>query len=303
MYTWGDDSQFNHGAQGDGTSGNIYHFPVQVGALTDWSVISGTRIGAIGAIKTGGTLWTWGANTNGALGLGDTTNRSSPVQVGALTTWSKISCNNHMLAIKTDGTLWAWGLNNKGQLGLGDVTARSSPVQVGALTDWAQVAAGSDFSLAVKTDGTLWSWGEGGQGQLASSGIADRSSPVQVGILTNWQYLAELPGSGTSALAVKTNGTLWAWGSNSSGQLGTSDTTNYSSPVQVGALTTWGPIVSIDLTSVALKTDGTIWAWGSNTNGSIGDGTTTNKSSPVQIGADVDWTYISTGSATTIGLK
>ncbi len=102
------------------------------------------------AIKTDGTLWAWGFNIVGNLGLGDTANRSSPVQVGALTTWASTACgSNHTLAIKTDGTLWAWGQNNEGQLGLGNTTDRSSPVQVGALTTWYSTAAKSTQNSAI----------------------------------------------------------------------------------------------------------------------------------------------------------
>ena len=101
-----------------------------------------------------GTLWAWGRNNYGELGLGDAANRSSPVQVGALTDWSAIGVGYcHSLAIKTDGTLWAWGSNGYGQLGLGDATNRSSPVQVGALTDWSAIGAGYYFSLATQVAG------------------------------------------------------------------------------------------------------------------------------------------------------
>ena len=97
------------------------------------------------------TLFAWGFNLSGRLGLGDVIDRSSPVQVGALTTWASASAGaSHSLAIKTDGTLWAWGLNTGGHLGLGDVIRRSSPVQVGALTTWASASAGASHSLAIR---------------------------------------------------------------------------------------------------------------------------------------------------------
>jgi alpha-tubulin suppressor-like RCC1 family protein len=110
---------------------------------------------------------------------------SSPVQVGALTTWSKVAAGNfHSLAIKTDGTLWSWGNNNYGQLGHG--SACSSPVQVGALTTWAIISAGAYYTLAVKTDGTLWAWGDNSDGQLGLGNQSQVNSPVQVGTKTNW---------------------------------------------------------------------------------------------------------------------
>lgn len=96
--------------------------------------------------------YSWGRNTVGQLGLGDTTSRSSPTQVGSLTTWSKVfsfSYNASCFAIKTDGTLWSWGYNAEGQLGDGSATGKSSPVQVGVLTNWLTTAAGGYQTLAI----------------------------------------------------------------------------------------------------------------------------------------------------------
>ena len=104
------------------------------------------------------TLWAWGRNVYGRLGLGDTVYRSSPVQVGALTTWASISIRGASLAVNNDGTLWSWGKNTFGQLGLGNTVYRSSPVQVGTLTTWSTTATGNGHVLAIKTNGTLGAW-------------------------------------------------------------------------------------------------------------------------------------------------
>jgi alpha-tubulin suppressor-like RCC1 family protein len=164
--------------------------PVQVGSLTNWRVVEGGGFAFSAAVKTDGSLWTWGDNTNGQLGLGNVVHRSSPVQVGSLIDWNSITCGHrHAVAIKTDGSLWTWGDNTYGQLGIGDVVPRSSPVQVGSLTTWAQVVAGMYYTVALKTDGTLWSWGENTHGQLGIGDVVHRSSPVQVGSLTVWKTL------------------------------------------------------------------------------------------------------------------
>src|SRR3989344_3820945 len=134
-------------------------------------------------------LWSWGRNPYGQLGLGSnyTISRSSPVQVGALATWSSVAGGYiHSLATKTDGTLWGWGMNNFGQLGLGDYIDRSSPVQVGTLATWSTVTAGKYHSLATKTDGTLWIWGRNIENHLGLGDTYHRPSPVQVGTLTTW---------------------------------------------------------------------------------------------------------------------
>ena len=105
------------------------------------------------AIKTNGTLWAWGRNQFGQLGLGvagNYVNRSSPIQVGALTDWSKVSASSYMCAaIKTNGSLWAWGQGSFGQLGQNNTNSLSSPVQVGAGTNWSQVSSGSTICLAI----------------------------------------------------------------------------------------------------------------------------------------------------------
>ena len=264
--------------------------PVQIGSFSNWSkVYCGTDHSL--SIKTDGTLWSWGRNGFGQLGQNDTTHRSSPAQVGSLTTWSQVAGgDSHSLALKTDGTLWCWGYNAYGQLGLGDRTYRSSPVQVGTLTNWSQVAGGFGHSLAIKTDGTLWSWGNNYPGQLGLGDITNRSSPVQVGSLTNWSQV--FSSNGSSSSAIKTDGTLWSWGSNSYGKLGLNDTTSRNSPVQVGTLTTWSQIACGYYHSLALKTDGTLWSWGGNSYGRLGLGDFTHRSSPAQIGSLTVWTKI-----------
>jgi alpha-tubulin suppressor-like RCC1 family protein len=240
LWMWGSDGD---GQLGNGTVAVSKSSPVQIGSLTNWAQVASGKANGF-AVKTDGTLWSWGIGTNGVLGDGTTVGKCSPVQIGSLTTWSKVSAGNYFcLAIKTDGTLWAWGKNSLyGNLGVGNQTDYSSPVQVGSLTDWSEVNCGSAFSAAIKTDGTLWMWGNGTSGQLGNGTTTEvNTSPIQVGSLTNWSKLC-IGGAGgnpQNSAAIKTDGTLWEWGRNDQGQLGQGDTTNTSSPVQVGSLTTW----------------------------------------------------------------
>ena len=138
-------------------------------------------------MKTDGTLWAWGYNNDGELGLGNNTNTNVPTQVGEGTSWASVATGAlHTLAVKTDGTLWAWGYNYSGQLGLGNNgrgTDKNVPTQVGEGTDWASVAAGASHTLAVNTDGTLWAWGYNNEGELGlgNNGLGtDKNVPTQV---------------------------------------------------------------------------------------------------------------------------
>jgi alpha-tubulin suppressor-like RCC1 family protein len=295
----------NFGDLGNGKAQNKTNY-TQLGSLTTWASLGkGRPPGYQFGIKTDGTLWAWGVNGNGSLGVNNTQVYSSPVQVGALTNWSKVSSGNgNILAIKTDGTLWAWGAGTFGQLGDNAAISRSSPIQVGALTTWTEAANGSQSCWAIKNDGTLWAWGRNGgtgSGTLGTNNLITYSSPVQIGSLTNWS--TNISASSYHCAAIKTDGTLWTWGWGVNGGLGQNNTTDYSSPVQVGALTDWSKVSCADFLTVAVKTNGTLWAWGSNGTGQLGDNTTITRSSPVQIGALTDWSDVAVNDNSVLALK
>lgn len=274
-----------------------YSAPVQVNG--SWLAISLTAYNSL-SLKTDNSMWSSGSNDTGQLGGG--LQRSSPAQIGALTTWVGVNIYSNNLsgsaiAVKNDGTLWAWGANDFGGLGTNNTTTYYSPVQVGALTNWKQavVGGGGSIGFGIKTDGTMWSWGSNASGILGindGSGSTRRSSPVQIGSSTDWSFVATGGGSG---YAIKTNGTMWAWGSNSNGALGINSSATQSAPIQIGALTTWKYVSAYDTTAVALKNDGSIWAWGYNTNGQLGQNNLIARSSPVQVGSYYYWNSASTG--------
>ncbi len=242
--------------QNEGTPAQ-YSSPVQVGSDTTWSSAAGGNFITLGR-KTDGTLWAWGYNGNGQLGLNapQNSNQSSPTQIPG-TNWSEQYCSNQNAcsAIKTDGTLWMWGRNHYGQLGINQpVNAhRSSPTQIPG-SNWAILARGTADQttnpIAIKTDGTLWSWGFNEEGQLGQNDTNERSSPVQVGTDTTWSTTIRPAGTGTSrlAFAIKSDNTLWVWGSNNGGGFGVGEkpaTLNYrSSPVQVPG-TTWNEVFAV----------------------------------------------------------
>ena len=302
LWVWGYNSD---GQLGDGTTDNISS-PLQiVTGSSDWAIVSaGGDFSA--AIKTDGTMWTWGANGYGQLGDGTIDYRSSPgTTIDGGTNWSKVGAGYGSLAgIKTDGTLWTWGRNNSGELGDGTLDARSSPGSVaGGGTNWDQVSVGAQFMGAVKTDGTLWTWGLNQSGQLGDGNTDPRSSPSTVaGGGTNWKQVSA---GDNFAAAVKTDGTLWTWGTNGYGRLGDGGVNPKSSPeTTAGGGTDWSQVSCGDEQAGAIKTDGTLWTWGLNDTGQLGDGTTENRSSPATVaGGGTTWSYVSMANWPQAALK
>ena len=303
LWNWG---YQEHGSIGNDSQTTDYSSPVQIPGTT-WSVGSlGTNLDELnsGAIKTDGTLWMWGSNSQGQLGHNNRTYLSSPVQLGSDTNWCYVMTANHTgsIATKTDGTLWAWGRSPSGELGLNDTGApsgKSSPTQIPGTT-WDTSASGYKFSgsefntTILKTDGTLWVWGSNTNGELGQNNRTQYSSPVQIPG-TTWDGVAA---SRYTQFGTKTDGTLWAWGSNGDGGLGQAAQGNRlhrSSPVQIPG-TTWKYVVSGYQFAAAVKTDGTAWAWGRGGEGQLGQNNRASLSSPTQVGSGTDWDRIGSTS-------
>ena len=303
LWTWG------RSTNGQLGQSNITHrsSPIQtiVGG-TNWKLVSNGNYHTT-AIKTDGTLWTWGLNANGQLGINDIVHRSSPIQtVSGGTNWKLIDSGYYFsAAIKTDGTLWTWGNNGFGQLGDGSsIVHRSSPIQtVSGGTNWKLVAGGQRHIAAIKTNGALWTWGYNSNGQLGNSGIGSTSSPVQtVAAGTNWKLVAC---GGYHTSAIKTDGTLWIWGFNTHGQLGVNDIAHRSSPVQtVAGGTNWKQVACGRYHTSSIKNDGTLWSWGHNGLGSLGINDIVHRSSPIQtVSGGTNWKLVDSGLYHTAAIK
>ncbi len=224
-------------------------------------------------LKSDGTVWATGDNLWGRLGTGDTTNRTTPVQV--INEVSAISAGSyHSLLLKSNGTVWATGYNINGELGTGDTTNRTTPVQV--MSEVRTMAAGGFYSLFIKSDGTVWAVGYNNYGQLGTGDITNRTTPVQV--MSGVRTMAV---GGNYSLFLKSDETVWAVGYNNSGQLGTGDTTNRTTPVQV--MSGVRAVASGNSHSLFLKSDGTVWAAGENYAGQLGTGDNTYRTTPVQV--------------------
>jgi alpha-tubulin suppressor-like RCC1 family protein len=300
-WTWGCG---NCGQLGDNTTVNKSS-PVSVlGGFTDWCQISGGICHSL-AVRQNGTAWGWGLGSQGRLGDNTTVSKSSPVSVvGGFCDWCQVSGGaSHSLALRTNGTAWAWGFNTNGNLGDNTAVSKSSPVSVvGGFTDWCQVSASDNFSLAVRTNGTAWSWGSNYFGRLGdNTATANRSSPVSVvGGFTDW---CQISGGNQFSLAVRTNGTAWAWGYAADGRLGNNTTVNRSSPVSViGGFTDWCQISGGVSHSLAVRQNGTAWGWGVGSLGRLGNNCDSNRSSPVSVvGGFTTWAQVSAGCIQSIG--
>ena len=304
LWGWGSNA---NGRLGD-TTATSRSSPVSVvGGFTDWCDAATSSSGGPVGIRTNGTLWGWGANSQGQTGDNTSSVKNSPVSVvGGFVDWCQVSaggCNS--AAVRTNGTLWTWGANSFGQLGDNTLVAKSSPVSIaGGFTDWKLVSVGEQHAVALRTNGTLWSWGTGSCGTLGDDTIVAKSSPVSVvGGFTDWcQVSAGL----CNTLAIRSTGTLWAWGTNTLGQLGDGTAAPKSSPVSVvGGFTDWCLTNASSCGTVAaLRTNGTLWAWGNNCCGQLADGTTISRSSPVSVsGGFTDWCRVSAGGRSMFGIR
>lgn len=306
LWIWGSAA---NGRLGLNSTVTFVSVPTRVGALSDWKWVS-VGFDFTVAIKTTGSLWSWGEGNTGRHGGNTTVDRSSPVQIGALTDWRYVNCgNSHSLAVKTDGSMWSWGLGTFGRLGTNGTVNRSSPVRITTTNDWSAVAAGTFHSAAIKTDGSLWTWGEAVAGALGLSAVTDRSSPTQVGTGADWYEVAV---AGYTSIAIKKDLSLWSWGEGDRGQRGSNSTVDSSSPVQVGTLTDWHHVnmAFLDVVGQAdrvfaasTKTDGTLWVWGDALVGKLGLNGTIDRSSPTQVGTQDTWKQIACAGEHTLARK
>ncbi|MNS60193.1 Regulator of chromosome condensation (RCC1) repeat protein [compost metagenome] len=293
LFAWGSNAS---GCMGNNSATDKFSSPVQIGSLTTWTAISAGYYSSL-AIQSDGSLWAWGDNSLGQLGIGTTTSMSSPVRIGAAT-WSRAGSGSQMsVGIRTDGTLWAWG-NIQGFTNFG---ITSSPVQIGTENVWSEVQCGYQYIMLVKNDGSLWNLGVNYYSQLGSSVERIYSTPVQLGSDTTWRKVAMKDWTGVVAL--KANGTIWNWGwqwpmANESYAI-----YRLKTPVQVGTGTDWKDIDSKSGNMMALKTNGTLWSWGLNRDKCGWAASFASSSTPIQIGTASDWAQFSIGTTGAYAVK
>jgi alpha-tubulin suppressor-like RCC1 family protein len=281
VWTFGNNG---YGQLGDGTVVSKLS-PIQVSGVSGIDAVT-AGIQHTVALKSDGTVWAWGYGLNGQIG-NSTTNKiqKTPVLASGLSGVNAIAAGGyHSVALKSDGTVWTWGLNTYGQLGLGYTNGfRNMPTKITTLTGVTKIAAGNIHTICLKSDGTVWTCGRNLSAQLGDGTTTQRATPVLVGGLSGIVDIA-VGAEGSHNLALKSDGTVWAWGAANYGQIG--DGTIASKrlvPVQVLNLTQVSSIAAGLGHSLAMKADGTVWSWGLNNVGQLGLGNTNNTSTATQV--------------------
>ena len=289
----------------DGGTAQITFDTLAVGSSFNFTVVAqvnaapGTSLTANGSVSSG-TQDPNPANNNA----------SASVQVVDLIPFSEVKKfalnaeGAHVLALRR-GTVWSWGHNFYGQLGDGTNAGRLTPVQVEDLMSVLDIGAGGNFSVALKNDGTVWAWGVNERGELGLGTTTPSAinRPTKVPGLTSIIKIAV--GTGHT-LALRADGTVWAWGGNTVGELGigSQDFLTHPTPVQVPGLTGIVAVHAGDLLSYAVKADGTVFGWGFGFIGKLGDGlTNVVTTSPKELPALKGMTQAQTGVGSTIILK
>ncbi|HWA28214.1 MAG TPA: LamG-like jellyroll fold domain-containing protein [Lacunisphaera sp.] len=253
---WG---QGNAGEWGNGITSAPY-LPVQVGAFSDVVAMAGTTHTVL--LRSNGTVWTAGRNGFGELGIGTDVDCPEFTQVAGLTGVTAVAARGGAsLALKSDGTVWAWGAGWFEHPGEEPGLRSLVPVQLDGLANVVAIATGGSHSLALDVNGDVWGWGDNWFGQVGVGSPSGYGAQVtQPQKLTDLSDVIAISAYGYLSVALKSDGTVWAWGANWVGQLGDGSTAEFQDrPVQVLGL---ADITAIDAGSsvVALKNDGTVWA-------------------------------------------
>jgi alpha-tubulin suppressor-like RCC1 family protein len=272
LWAWG----YNADCQlGDGTTTDR-HTPVQITGLPEIIMMSATQNSSM-ALDRDGVVWFWGATSVNACTLETVTDEDTHAYIHL------VGDRSDGLGLQADGAVWAWGSNEYGQLGTGSPMPEESqtPVQVESLQNVQSVALGTSHRMALTRDGLLWGWGFNSDGQLGFGTMgSNQFTPVQVSNLTS---ITAIRLGHLQSLALRMDGTVWAWGNNWYGQLGFSGD-HQPTPVHVSQLHDIFGIAAGTYHHLAMQRDGTVWAWGNTDNGTLGDvAATVQSAEPVQV--------------------
>jgi len=247
----------------------LHRFPMQIQGLDNITAIDAGREHVV-ALRSDGTVWTWGRNNARQLGVATGNFRYTPMRVEGVDGVVAIAAGAlHTVVLKSDGTVWTWGTNQMGTLGDGTTTQRSEPVQVRNLDNVVAISA-SGNTLALRNDGTVWSWGPNLLGTVGDGTTAFRPLPVQV---INIDNIVAITSGGSHKAALRSDGTVWSWGRNTGGQIGIGTVTgvaeglSINTPVQTHNINNVVAIGSGTNETFAITADGGLWSWGTTSDG------------------------------------
>ena len=235
---------------------------------------------------TDNTLWAWGGNNHGRIGIsrGIDLNVSHVVTEPIAVMDNVVSVNatsGHTMAITSDDTLWGWGANRYGVLGEDEIGNSFMYTPARIMDNVLAVASASEHAVAIRYDNTLWAWGRNNDGQLGDGTTRNRRQPVQI-----MEDVVTVSASFSRTAAITSDGALWTWGSNFNGQLGDGTTRNHRQPVHI-----MDDVVAVSMGShhtLAITSDGGLWAWGGSY---LGDGNREGSNNPVRIMENVVYAY------------
>ena len=251
------------------------------------------------AIQLDGTLWCWGRNDSGQLGLGTNTPSSPrPVQVNHAL-WRSVAAGlATTCAIANDGSLWCWGDNTNGQVGAGTGTMQPTPQPVAA-GPWTAVVLGDSHTCALAGDGSVWCWGLGGQGQLGLGDNMDHATPQKLPSAMPWTAIAA---GSQHTCAIASDGSAWCWGAGAEGELGNGDVPSVV-PEQVDT-EAWSAITAGGKHTCGITRDGHLRCWGYNSSGELGQPEPFEAFTPVAVGpSDSTWSAVSAGAQHTCAIR
>lgn len=290
---WGRNSS---GELGIGMVSTSAPLPLTVASLDGVSSIS-SRVGHTCAVLRDGDARCWGDNSRGQVGDGTTADRASPVSVALSSGVVAIGAGYlHTCAVMADATVRCWGEGSDGQLGNASRVDSSTPVPVSTLSSVRSVGAGAGHTCALRDDGTVWCWGSNMSGEIGHPSAESEFTPVRVSALSNVSELAV--GAIHNCALVRTDGSVWCWGSNDSGQLGNGGggvDVSSATPTMVAGLLGATSISTGWTHTCAVLSDGTVRCWGQNAAGGLGNGSTTSSPVPVEVADLTDAVGVSCG--------
>jgi alpha-tubulin suppressor-like RCC1 family protein len=305
VWAWGDDLE---GQIGDGGAWNLSTTPIEIPGLSSIVAVAAGANTAY-ALQSGGAVLAWGDNSQDEVGDAGYSRQQKPQRIHAPGGVVAIAAGGwSAYALTRNGTVWAWGDDALGQLGTAGPLPRAIPGRVRHLSGVIAIAAGEGDGYALRRDGTVWAWGDASLGQLGTQGCATSQSaerrnrrcplagaPVEIQGLRGVTAIAA---GADTAYAVRRDGSVWAWGDDGFGALGSRTRAQFvDQPTRVRGLTHVVAIAAGSNTAYAVERDGSVWAWGRGIDGELGDGDATNRAVPTRVLTHAPVTKVEGGGA------